>query len=86
MQIHSFVGARTRRDGVLNGPDDVMPALLKRPGKRIQRVFGGMRFVIVDRSDSHGADQTPAATIASARIGTVVSFRPAIFRRESPTM
>ncbi|SFU62033.1 hypothetical protein SAMN04488527_10871 [Aliiroseovarius crassostreae] len=33
-----------------------------------------------------GVAYTPAATIASARIGTVSALRPAMLRRESPTM
>ena len=31
-------------------------------------------------------DQTPDFTMASARIGTVLAFSPAMFIRESPTM
>ena len=30
--------------------------------------------------------QTPASTMARARIGTLSRFRPAMFSRESPTM
>ncbi len=34
----------------------------------------------------NNAVQTPTSTIACARIGTVLAFNPAMFRRLSPTM